>query len=446
MSAYRNFFLLLFCCLGLYLPSQAQLSSVFSDEMKAAQIRKDFDPRQVKIDQLESLMNRLYEMNQFNGCVMVLEQGELLYKKALGWSNYEKRDTLTTNTPFRLASVSKQFTAMAIMMLREEGKLNYDDPITKYLPELPYKQVTIRNLLQHNSGIPDYFAIGSSISAYYSKKMLVNNDDLVKYFAIAKPKLHFVPGKKASYSNTGYVFLASIVERVSEVPFAIFLQSRIFDPLEMNDTFIYNTKNYTTKLQRDTVLVSQDTVFLSSQKLKINTNFRVETSLEMIERPRAFGYMHSNTKAFAHLDYHKFDGMAGEKSVCASAEDLIKWDRALHANRLVSDSTLREAFRPHAVSNRRDYGYGFGWKIYSKDHNIVFHHGLYRGFRNYFQRTLDDRHTIVILSNRQIGRTMVPILDAINRILDGKKYKVPKPNKMEKNSFIDFRQNYHIDY
>ncbi len=401
-----------------------------------------------KVQAIDDLMQTLYDENQFNGTVLIMEKGEIIYQKALGWANYAKKDTLTMDTPFRLASVSKQFTAMAIMLLYEQGKLHFDDPITKYLPELPYSNVTIRNLLQHNSGIPDYFGIGWDIQRFFPAGKLINNQDLLKYFSVKKPALQFKPGTKASYSNTAYAFLASIVERVSEEEFSFFLGKHIFLPLQMDNTFLYNTKNYKVEVQSDTSLVRYDTLKATQNEVIIDTYYKVTTHLKTVERKRAFGYQlsHPYPAGYTALDYHEFDGIAGEKGICASATDLVKWDKALHEYRLVSQKTQEEAYKMSPIRDKKEYGYGFGWKIYTHNPRIVFHHGLYRGFRTYFQRNLEDKSTVIILSNRALGGKVTQIHYAIQDIMANAKCKIPKANKLEKDTYYEFKKNYWIDY
>jgi CubicO group peptidase (beta-lactamase class C family) len=397
---------------------------------------------------LGNLMGELYETNQFNGSVLVARKGEVIFQQAYGWANIQKKDTFTLNTPVRLASVSKQFTAMAIMMLKERGKLNYDDDIRIYLPELSYEGITIRHLLQHQSGLTDYFGIGWNISRYFPAEKLIRNKDLLEYFSAVKPKLQFKPGKSAGYSNTGYVFLALIVERAGGMSYPMFMHKYVFEPLAMKTAFVYTTRDTETQVKQDTVITKADTSFISYNEMKISQSFKVVTSIKTIPRRRAIGYEYSYAKPYDLLvcDYHQFDGMYGEKGVCASVEDLLKWDNALTTNRLVSKETFEEAVSPSYHSDRKEWKYGFGWKIFSDDTNITFHHGLYRGFRNYLQRNLDDQTLIIVLSNLQIGRKMVTIIDGLNKILAGKDFKLPKQSKLEKEMQAKFKESYRIDY
>lgn len=433
--------------------TKAQSPNLVSNTSIASSAMNSNNPlsseKQIKALQINNLMKNLYESNQFNGSVLVIDKGDLIFHQAFGFANFEKKDTMATNIPVRLASVSKQFTAMAIMLLKEQGKLQYDDPITNYLPELPYSNVTIRNLLQHSSGIPDYLnSLPYQIVAYFAKDKLITNKDLLTYYSLKKPKLNFKPGKNASYCNTGFSFLASIVERVSQMSFPDFMKKFVFEPAKMKTAFVYNARNFETQTTQDTLVVGQDTTLEKFNEIKITTTFKVETRIKNIEKKRAIGYelMFPYPNGYIKLDYHQFDGIYGEKGICASTEDLMQWDKALLENTLVSEQTLREAYIAAPYTDRSDFNYGFGWKIDSKRPKIVFHHGLYRGFRTYLQRNLNEKTLVVILSNVQIGGKMKPILDAVNAILEGKNYKIPKPTKLEKNTLDAFRQSYRIEY
>jgi len=392
---------------------------------------------------LDNFFLNLYEDNQFNGVVLVAENGEVIYHRALGWSNFEQQDTLTTQTPFRLASVSKQFTAMAIMILAEKGLLSYDDEIKMYLPELPYEGVTIRNLLHHNSGIPDYFGLEYSIKKMFPDK-LITNDDMIAYFGKEKPKLQFKTGKKASYSNTGYVFLASIVERISGKKFPKFLQENIFNPLDMCHTFVYDTKNTEYDLKEE-ITFKLDTVVNTEKTIVLREKAETIKTFTKIPRRRAFGYEIGTSGKWIPRDYDAFDGVYGEKSICASTEDLAKWDKALYTEKLVSKETLKEAMTHNGIG-MRNFAFGYGWKIYDKRKDVVFHHGLYRGYRTFIQRDLKTRNTIIILTNRRLGGKMYPIFETVELILAGEKYKMPKKTSQEKQALDIFEKMYKIDY
>ncbi len=171
----------------------------------------------------------------FSGVALIADKGKQIYFKATGYRNFETKVPLDTTDIFELASVSKQFTAMVIMMLKEEGKLSYDDLIEKYIPGLPYPGITIRHLLTHTSGLPDYQAI---MDQYWDKSKVADNNDILTYLKKYQPPSLFAPGEKYTYSNTAYVILASIAEKVSGKDFIEFCSERIFTPLNMKNTDI----------------------------------------------------------------------------------------------------------------------------------------------------------------------------------------------------------------
>jgi CubicO group peptidase (beta-lactamase class C family) len=257
------------------------------------------------------------------------------------------------------------------------------------------------------------------------------------YFRDVKPKLNFKPGRKVSYSNTGYVFLALIIERVSGMSYHSFIQKNIFDKLNMKDSFVYAIKNTETKIQQDTIILKQDTIPVNNREIRIEKHIKIITKLINVDKKRAYGFILSShyPEGFNLLDYHKFDGIVGEKGVCVSTNDFLKWDEGLRKNLLLKKETLYQAYQA-------EDDFGMGWKMYGSF--LAYHHGLYRGFRTYMHRHLIDDNLVVILNNTQVGGKLVYILEALTKILEGKKYKLPKPNALEKNTLPLFKQKYQI--
>lgn len=403
-----------------------------------------------KAKTIDSVVQHLYNNNQFNGAILVKDKGQIIYKRALGWSDLDNQDTLTLDIPLRVASVSKQFTAMAIMILKQRGLLSFTDTINQYIPSLPYQNITIKNLLHHNSGIPDSFDQYNGITRMFGKKKLLHNDDIVAYLSAVRPKLKFKTGKKAEYSNTGYIILAMIVEKVGKMPFDKFLDENIFKPLKMDHTFLYHPKtNYTNvshKVTYDTVVVKTDTVQKSPGTKVIKSTLQTQKIIMTQKKKRALGYYVDRKYGWQLMDYHFYDGIYGEKSVCTTVEDLAKWDDALHNRTLVNDAIQKEAFKMASVTNKKKYGYGYGFKIYRKQPHVVFHHGLYRGFRSYLQHNTIDKTFIVILTNRGLGYQMYPIYQTIDNILYRRKFKMPKKAWIEKKTFAMFKKRYWINY
>ena len=180
--------------------------------------------------QIDSVLTVLNAQHQFNGTVLYAEKGKVLYKKAFGTTDFRTRTSLQTNSAFNLASMSKQFMTMCIMILQEEHKLAFDDDVQKYIPELPYKDITIRNLMTHTSGIPEYFD-------YFMNNRTpldtLTNEKLIKLYAALKPPLDFATGTQWNYSNTNYVFLSSIIQRITKMSIEQFIHDKIVVPLKL---------------------------------------------------------------------------------------------------------------------------------------------------------------------------------------------------------------------
>lgn len=307
---------------------------------------------------IDTFFTDKYRKGAFNGVVLFADSGRIIYEKAFGYSNFSTKESLKTNSVFQLASVSKQFTAFAIMLLKERGMLNYEDDVRKYFPLFPYDGITIKHLLTHSSGLQNYMHFADD---YWANKALVlNNNDVIDLLIKNKPELCFKPGARFLYCNTGYSLLASIIEKVSRMPFDRFMESNIFKPLGMNSTFVCNN--------------------------------RFELQNERI----ALG--HSAGKRLEPWFYQ--DGVVGDKNVYSTVDDLLIWDQALYDCQLVNHTTLDEAFIPAFNKIKSDRNYGYGWRIKTYEGTkIVYHGGWWKGYRSYFVRSINDHKTIIVLIN-----------------------------------------------
>jgi CubicO group peptidase (beta-lactamase class C family) len=293
----------------------------------------------------------------------VLRDGEIALVRAHGLADLEAGMPIDERTNFRLASVSKQFTAMAVMICRERGLLEYDDPITDYLPELPEiaRQITIRHLLTHTSGIVAYEDLIPEGAAEQ-----VHDQDVLDLVKTQLGTYH-TPGTAYRYSNTGYALLALTVERVSGRSFATFLRENIFEPLGMDHTVAF-----------------EDGVSTVSH--------------------RAFGYRVSD-EAIVFADQSRTSAVLGDGGIYSSAADYQRWDEALYTDRLVSRASLGEAFTDHPLPDGTLAGYGFGWRIEERGGmRFVTHNGSTSGFNNAVRRVPDRHLTVLVLTNRANGR------------------------------------------
>lgn len=325
------------------------------------------------VTSMDSVMKSVVDTADFNGNVLVSKNGKVVYQKSFGKSNFYTGETLNDSSVFELASVSKAFTAMAIMMLKEKGLLNYDDDVTKYIPELPYKGMTIRHFLQHTSGIADYGEVFEKTG--WDWNVIAYNKDIVSVFQKHKPAVLFNPGEKWEYSNTAYALLAVIIERVSSKTYGQFLAENIFTPLEMKHTRTYNTRRSAKE-----IIPNYAYGFVYSDSLKA---YVLPDSLK--------GYFYVYT----------LDGIEGDGIVNSTTGDLFKWDQALYRDQLVSSATREEAFTSGKLNNDSLHQYGFGWFLAqdSLDGKIVRHTGGWPGYGNLLKRFTDRNNCIIILSN-----------------------------------------------
>jgi len=322
--------------------------------------------QRINYEKVDSIISNLAKINKFSGVVLIAENGKVKYNKAVGYIDYANHKPLNKYSIFELASVSKQFTAMTIMMVKEKGLLHYDDLVEKYI-NIPYKGMTIRQLLTHTSGLPDYQAI---MDSYWDKSKVAGNDDIINYLnKYAPPKL-FEPGEKYLYSNTGYVLLASIVEKVSGRDFIEFCNTEIFNKLKMNHTAIRSLQ----------------------EKAEIK-NF----AIGHVFVPERNAYIRADS--FPSSNYTIWLGnRKGPGRISSTAEDLLKWDQALYTNKLVSQNTLADGFIPMLLNNGAISNYGFGWDLRPGE-NIVWHNGDNPGYKTIIIRFLKTNKSLIILCN-----------------------------------------------
>lgn len=313
---------------------------------------------------IDSLVNRFSSHYRFSGNIIVAYDGSEIYSKSVGYADPLKKEPAKPETIFQLASVSKQFTAAAIMLLQSDGKLNINDSLTKFIPELPYKGVVLTHLLHHISGMPNYMYL---IDKYWHEVNPPDNEDVINLMAKYKIPLFFKPGSRYDYSNTGYVLLATVVERVSGLSLNDFLQKRVFQPLGMKNTFVY---------------CSSDTT---------------------VKRAQADGFR-ATRRGYVRIQESDHDGIVGDKGVCSTTADLLKWDNALYESSFLNDELRELAFSPAMTSTGREVPYGCGFRL--RDCNgckVVYHNGIWEGSRTNFHRFIDQRNTIIILNNTSIS-------------------------------------------
>ncbi len=323
---------------------------------------------------IDNFMQAQVSVNGFNGNVLVAKAGKVIYQKAFGYRNYDTKQLLDTNSVFELASVSKQFTAMGILMLWEKGKLRLADTLRRYFPQLPYKGVTIQNLLTHTSGLPDYMTV---MEQQWDHKRIAFNDDMINFMALKRVPANFAPGKKFEYSNTGYALLASIIEKVSGLTYQYFMHKNIFVPLGMDHSQVYNTRRSSKDVIPD---YAYGFVFADSLKRYILP--------DSVKKDDAVFYL---------------DGIVGDGTINSTTGDLLKWDQALKNHSLlnaVTQNTMLSAQSVMDTLTKKYYGYGVSVGT-DQFGNYISHEGNWTGYSTILTRYPAKDVTIIILSNNE---------------------------------------------
>ncbi len=317
-----------------------------------------------KSRKLDSLFNDLFKKGIFNGSVLIEDHGEIIFRKCFGYKNLFTKEALDIDTPFQLASVSKQFTAVAIMQLMEQGKLKYTDPIYKHLPNFPFdSSITIFSLLTHSSGIPNYIYC---LDKVFDKTKPLTNKMVVDLMAENKPGINYLPNARFNYNNSNYMYLAYIVEKLSGLDFRSYAKKHLFEPAGMKNTFIYDPNKP-----------------------------------EQIQNA-AKGFETQNRASI--IDY--LDGVVGDKGIYSTLEDLLHWDNTLNTNKLLKSETLKEALTPKLnFKNLETKNYGFGWRLKMLPDSSwsTFHTGWWHGFQTYYLHDAKTNSSIICLSNHANG-------------------------------------------
>ena len=307
------------------------------------------------------------------GAVLVIRNGSIIFERGYGVVDLRSRRKIDEHTNFRLASCTKQFTAMAVMLLARDGKLRYQDRLTDIFPDFPEygKSITIRNLLNHTSGLLDYEDLMAKPAAGTPPENIPQIKDAGVLELLKEQKTtKFPPGTSWDYSNSGYAVLAMVVEKVSGQPFGEFLHDRIFAPLDMKQTVAY------------------------------------EKGKNTVAR-RAYGHTHDGP-AWREMDQSPTSAVLGDGGIYSSLADLAKWDRALAHYTLLSEAEMEPAIIPVKMTDGSvqepdgtPAAYGFGWFLNPyKNRSRMWHYGETVGFRTTIQRLVEDKLTIIVLCNR----------------------------------------------
>jgi len=335
-------------------------------------IVKDLDKPLIakRAAQIDRTFTNLKKKTTFNGTVLFAEKGRIVFEKSYGVRNLRTRKgELHNDDVYQLSSVSKMFTAEAIMILKSRGLLDYDTDIRTYIPEFPYEGITTRMLLTHRSGLSRYESLADN--NWPSKKKPFTNKDMIAYYAQYRPDPYFKPDNGFHYCNVNYALLASIVESVSGKTFVEFMREDMFDAIGMYSSYIYD-------MPTDTMV-----------------------SLYLPNCVQGY-YVGRRKPRQAQNEY--LNGVKGDKVMFSNVEDMYRFKVAVDYGLLVPDSIQAEAFVPGSpkYSKRKD-NYGFGWRISRKHPGCYYHYGWWKGYRSFFLTDHKNDRTLIVLTNTDKG-------------------------------------------
>ena len=317
---------------------------------------------------IDAVMQELHRTRGFNGNVLVAKKGKIVYEKAIGWADYLHGDCLKIGSQFELASVTKTMTSTAILLLMERGKLKLDDDVKKFFPDFPYDGVTIRLLLTHRSGMMNYVYFIDDIyrKNHLNQRKGLTNAEAMKMIADYKPTRFNEPNKRFLYNNSNFMVLGSIIEKVSGMSYAQFMQENVFKPASMAHTHVYSKAVYD-KIPVD--VVGHDR---GQWRYSVVQNF--------------------------------LDGPVGDKGIYSTVGDLFLFDRALRAGLLLKPATLDSAYVPRNPMVHGHFNYGYGWRTFTAPgEEVIYHTGWWHGFRHIYLRDMKHDITIVLLTNLANG-------------------------------------------
>ena len=365
MKNLTSFILLIFLLHGCARVENKKTDSSANNEDVIASADTKIPARELSryLEKVKFFVDSTFHCERMNGSILVAKNGQIIFEKYQGYRDPRTKDeAITSTTPFHLASISKTFTGMAILKLWEQGKLNIDDSVTQYLNEFPCKDVTIRTLLNHRSGIPKYDHYMENLG--WDKRTNVTNPDVLDFIIDRSKDIQIRKADRGfSYSNTNYALLALIIEKVSGMSYKDYLEKTFFGPLGMNDSYVFS----------------------------MSDTGRYLPSYYYNGRPYRFDYL---------------DLVYGDKNVYSTVRDLLKWDQALHSDTLFKKETLAFAYKGYSFEKPGTHNYGLGWRMYllKNGKKLVYHNGWWHGNRTAFYRLLDENVTIIALCNNDFRR------------------------------------------
>ncbi|MEO5966847.1 MAG: serine hydrolase domain-containing protein [Ferruginibacter sp.] len=306
----------------------------------------------------EKWYDAVLKRSKFNGGMIVAKNDKIIFEKYNGCINPKGTDSITSTTPFHIASVSKTFTAMGVLKLWQEKKLDIDKPVSEYLDSFNYPGVTVRSLLNHRSGLPNYIYFMEKEG--WDKHIYAKNKDVLNYLIHKKDELKNIgrPNASFNYCNTNYVLLALIIEKVSGITYPEYIKKTFFDPIGMKNSFVF-TINDTSKIT----------------------------------------YSYDWRRNLIPLDF--LDVTYGDKNIYSTPEDILRWDMALKSHLIFNDSILEQEYSPYSNEKAGIRNYGLGWRmnIFPDGKKTIYHNGWWHGNNAVYLRVPHDGITIIVLGN-----------------------------------------------
>lgn len=350
-----------------------------------------------RIARIDSFMTSLATHQLFNGNVLVTEQGKPVYQKSFGYFDRANRVVHSDTTRFNLASVSKPFTAIAVLQLVEKGKIALDEPLRRYFDDFAYPDITIRHLLNQTSGLPVLERYEEEYVQAHPDE-LITNQQAYAHLMAAKLPLLFKSGENWRYNNANYALLALLVEKVSGMPFHRYMRERVFEPANMQHSYVRlpgmrNTTRY----------------------VRTNMYTQVYTQVDSLDRTREY-------------TYYNLGALSGPGNVVSTLADLQNFDRALHGEKLISRKTMEEAFKPLVLNSGKTFfmgastrSYGLGWNVYTSKtapfDRFAFHDGHIVGLSTVLHKNLSRDQTILLYDNAD--NNPIQVMIGVSNILNG---------------------------
>lgn len=327
---------------------------------------KKLTPEYIEAKQksLDLFFEKNWPDNSLNGGFLVAKNGQIIYEKYEGDSDFSTKEKIDQNTPIHIASVSKVLTATAVLRLIDAEKLTLENKVNSILPSFPYDEITIKMLLNHRSGLPNYAYFADDIKIWPRSKML-HNQDILDLLAKHKFGLYFKPDRKFGYCNTNYAILALVIEKITGKSYRKAMQEMIFDPLEMKNTFIF-------EYEKDKETASKS---YKGNKILYENN---------------------------HLD-----DVYGDKNIYSTPRDLLKFDMATYSNKFLNSVTVSEAFKGYSYEHKGTKNYGLGIRMleWETGEKLFYHNGWWHGNTSSYVKLKTDTVAIFALSNKYTLKT-----------------------------------------